>query len=112
MSIIQSIPADVVVEHARSRVKICVDGARAYAELLRSGEMDWLSAFNCISDQQRAVDITCFTLEALLADYRRPARDQLAQVVDLRTAAQADLHALQTELRENHLLTSPKRGEA
>ncbi|MBS0477191.1 MAG: hypothetical protein JSR28_18850 [Proteobacteria bacterium] len=108
MSIVQSIPADVVVEHARSRVKVCIDDAHATARLLRAGEIDWLAAFNQISDKQTSVNTVCWTLEALLADYRRPARDQLAQVAELRTSAQAALQALQAALRETPLFDGPR----
>ncbi|MBS0476490.1 MAG: hypothetical protein JSR28_15275 [Proteobacteria bacterium] len=107
MSIIQSIPADVVVEHARSRIKGYLDDAHATARRLRAGEIDWITAFNLISDMQSGVQTVCLTLEALLADYRRPARDQLGQVVELRTATQTELQALQTNLRENNLFDGP-----
>lgn len=110
MSIVQSIPADVVVEHARSRVKGYLDDAHATARRLRAGEIDWLTAFNQISDLQTGVNTVCWTLEALLADYRRPARDQLAQVAELRVATQAELQALQADLRENHLFDGPRRS--
>lgn len=112
MAIIQSIPADTVVEHARSRVKGCLEDARATADRLRAGGIDWITAFNLISDQQTAVNTVCWTLEVLLADYRRPARDQLAQVIELRTATQAELQALQADLRENNLFDGPVRRSA
>ena len=104
MSIIQSIPADVVVEHARSRVKGYLDDAHATARRLEAGEIDWLTAFNLISGMQSDAQTVCLTLEALLADYRRPARDQLGQVVELRIASQAALQALQATLREKDAL--------
>lgn len=109
MSIVQSIPTDVVVEHARSRVRVYVDDARATARRLRAGEIDWLTAFNQISDAQTGVNTVCFTLEALLADYRRPARDQLAQVAELRVTTQGELQALQTTLRETCLFNGPQQ---
>lgn len=110
MSIGQSIPADVVVEHAQARVNSYLRDARAIADRLRAGEIDWVTAFNLISDQQTAVNTVCWTLEALLADYRRPAREQLAQVGELRTTTQAELQALQANLREHNLFDGPTRG--
>lgn len=110
MSIVQCIPADVVVEHARNRITGYINDANATARRLRAGEIDWLTAFNLISDAESGAQTVCFTLEALLADYRRPARDQLAQVAELRTTTLAELQALQTTLRENNVFDGPARS--
>lgn len=107
---IEMIPADAVVEHARIRMNNLVADARAQAQLLRRNRIDWLQAFNAISDQQHAADAVCWSLEALLDDLRHPAPQQRAQVEALRAATQDRLQALQTELRETCLLNGPHRG--
>jgi hypothetical protein len=106
----QHIPADLVVDIALRRVQRCIEDARAAADLLRADQFDWLSAHYLIGTQQNAVDTVCWTLEALLDAAGLSA--SVARLAELRTTAQAALQALQSTLREQHLLDGPTARRA
>ncbi|MCK9987627.1 MAG: hypothetical protein AzoDbin1_04099 [Azoarcus sp.] len=106
------IPADAVVDVARLRVARIVTVARETAEALRAGQIDWLYAFNRISEKQAEVNTVCYTLVELLGDLRHVAPIECGQVETLRAATQVELQALQTKLRETCLFNGPVRRVA
>lgn len=101
------IPADAAVDVARLRVARIVTVARETADALRAGEIDWLYAFNRISEKQAEVNTVCYTLVELLGGVRHVAPIEYGQVETLRAATQVELQALQTNLREACLFNGP-----
>lgn len=104
------LPADLVVDQARLRVRACLDHARAVADMLRAGRIDWLAAFNLITDRETELNTVCWALEALLDGAGLSA--WVERVAELRVSGLAALQALQRVLREQHLFDGPtaRRG--
>lgn len=101
-----------IVKHAESRAARTVVEAEAVARNLRRNQIDWLAAFNRISDLQGTFDSCCFVLEAVLDDFDNPSPQQRDQVEALRVGTGARLQALQTTLRETCLFNGPARRVA
>lgn len=104
------VPADLVVDHARLRMQACLQDARSAADLLRAGQIDWLTAHHLVGAQQTMVNTTSWTLEAVLG--AAGVAGALGQVIELRDTTQAALAALQDVLRERHLFAGPDARRA
>ena len=104
------VPADLVVDQARLRLRACLQDARSAADLLRAGQIDWLTARHLVGAQQTMVNTTSWTLEAVLG--AAGVADALGQVIELRDTTQAALAALQDVLRERHLFAGPDARRA
>ncbi|MCK9987426.1 MAG: hypothetical protein AzoDbin1_03898 [Azoarcus sp.] len=98
---------DCIVKHAERRAARAVLEAEAVAQNLRRNHIDWLHAFNRISDMQSELNAVCFILEAILDDFENlapPARDKVEAI---RLGTGERLQALQAELRATCLFNGP-----
>lgn len=103
---------DCIVKHAQRRATRAVLEAEAIAQNLRRNQIDWLYAFNRITDLQSALDSACFVLAAVLDDFENAAPKARDKVETLRQSTGERLQTLQTELRATCLFNGPTQRVA
>jgi hypothetical protein len=98
---------DCIVKHAERRALRAVIEAEAFAQSLRRNQVDWLYAFNRITDLQASLNSACFVLAAVLNDVENVAPHARDQVETVRQNTVEKLQMLQTDLRVNCLYNGP-----
>lgn len=105
-----TIPAARVAELAERCVKLRMSRANDYAELLRGNKIDWIAAYNSISDEERVLSHVCNVLVEVLRESDAPVPELRERVHHLRDAALHELAALQLNLRQTCVLNGPRSG--
>lgn len=104
----KTIPAARLREQFDFNMRLLSRAAHTYARLLRANRIDWLAAHRNINEMRAQARIVRNALSAVAFDMP----DVRADIERIRKDFEAQMDALQTDLRENCLLNGPKQRAA